>query len=181
MLLLRDVHHVTPWGECRAAFVTSDGAEIDTVDLTVERDILDVLLDPDPDALCAITVRGVRYDAMSLLVWAGGVSALGFLLLSLAFDPPGAQRAWTNASLTGWATVAYLAWGANLLGYWLWTRLLSRHPASRVSPLTLGMPLIGIAAGILLLGEEVTAWQWAGAALVMSALTFVMRGGPAAR
>ena len=128
-----------------------------------------------------LQMRGVRYDALSLLVWAGGVSALGFLLLSFAFDPPGAHRAWTNASLAGWATVAYLAWGANLLGYWLWTRLLSRHAASRVSPLTLGMPLIGLAAGILLLGEEVTPWQWAGAALVMSALGFVLRAGARSR
>ena len=128
-----------------------------------------------------LQLRGVRYDPMSLLVWSGGVSALGFLLLSLAFDPPGAQAAWMNASLSGWATVAYLALGANLLGYSLWTRLLSRHPASRVSPLTLGMPLIGIAAGILLLGEEVTAWQWAGAGLVLSALVFVMRAGSSAR
>jgi hypothetical protein len=63
MLLLRDVHHVMPWGECRTALVTGDGAEIDTVDLAVDRDMLDVLLDPDPDALCTTTVRGVRYDA----------------------------------------------------------------------------------------------------------------------
>ena len=33
-----------------------------------------------------------------------------------------------------------------------------------------------IVAGIVLLGERVTAWQWAGAVLVMSALIFVFRG-----
>ncbi|MFM8532208.1 MAG: EamA family transporter [Acidimicrobiia bacterium] len=128
-----------------------------------------------------LQMRGVRYDALSLLVWSGGVSAVGFALLSVAVDPPGAHAAWTNASLAGWATVAYLAWGANLLGYWLWTRLLSRHPASRVSPLSLGMPLLGIAAGILLLGEVVTEWQWAGAAMVMAAMGCVVRGEARAR
>jgi len=38
--------------------------------------------------------------------------------------------------------------------------------------------VFGIAAGILLLGETVTAWQWVGTAFVMSALGVVVRGGP---
>lgn len=125
----------------------------------------------------SLQMRGVRYDPISLLVWSAGVSTAAFLLLSLAFDPSGAQRAWTEASIAGWASIAYLAWGANLLCYGLWTRLLGRHPASRVSPLSLGMPVIGLAAGILLLDEQVTAWQWAGAGLVMCAMLFVLRAG----
>jgi len=61
MLLLRDVHYVRPWGECRPAFVTGDGAEIDTVNLTVERDIWDMLRDGCADA--SETAPGVQHDA----------------------------------------------------------------------------------------------------------------------
>lgn len=40
-----------------------------------------------------------------------------------------------------------------------------------------GVPLVGPAAGMLVLGEVVSAWQWAGTALVAAALGCVMLGG----
>jgi hypothetical protein len=40
--------------------------------------------------------------------------------------------------------------------------------------------VVGIVAGIVLLDERVTAWQWAGEALVVSALAFVMSSNSAA-
>lgn len=128
-----------------------------------------------------LQARGVRYDVMSLLVWSAAVAAAAFFMLSLAFDPAGTQRAWVDASFSAWASAAYLAWGANLLGYWLWTNLLARHPASRVAPLSLGMPLVGIAAGILLLGERIAPLQWAGAALVFVAMAVVVRDARSGR
>jgi O-acetylserine/cysteine efflux transporter len=39
------------------------------------------------------------------------------------------------------------------------------------------VPLVGLAAGMLVLGEVVSAWQWAGTALVAAALGCVMLGG----
>jgi O-acetylserine/cysteine efflux transporter len=72
--------------------------------------------------------------------------------------------------------VAYLGWCSTALAYGLWTSLLQRHPASRVAPFGLGVPVVGILAGVLVLGERVTAWQWAGAALVVSALASVVAG-----
>ena len=48
--------------------------------------------------------------------------------------------------------------------------------ASRVAPFSLGVPLIGLAAGIALLGEVVTPLQWAGALLVFCALGCVLFG-----
>jgi O-acetylserine/cysteine efflux transporter len=54
--------------------------------------------------------------------------------------------------------------------------LLKRFPASRVAPFSLGVPLIGLAAGILLLGEALAPLQWLGALLVFCALGFVLFG-----
>jgi O-acetylserine/cysteine efflux transporter len=65
---------------------------------------------------------------------------------------------------------------ATLLGYTLWTRLLNRHPANRVSPFSLGVPVVGLATGMLALGEVITLWQWAGIGLVMAALVCVLGG-----
>jgi O-acetylserine/cysteine efflux transporter len=70
--------------------------------------------------------------------------------------------------------VAYLGWVATITAYGLWTALLKRHPANRVAPFSLGVPAVGIAAGMGLLGEAVSGWQWAGIALVVAALACVM-------
>lgn len=124
--------------------------------------------------MCQLQRQGVRYDVLSLLVWSSAISALGFVLMSALRDPPEARWRWTDASLQGWLAVVYLGWGANVLAYWLWTSLLTRHPASRAAPFCLGLSVVGIVAGIVLLDERVTEWQWVGAALVMSALAFVI-------
>jgi len=73
--------------------------------------------------------------------------------------------------------VAYLGWVATIIGYSLWTGLLKRHPANRVAPFSLGVPVVGLATGMLVLGEVITPWQWAGIALVVAALGCVMLGG----
>ena len=75
-----------------------------------------------------------------------------------------------------WAGVAYLGWFATIAAYALWTGLLKRHPANRVAPFSLGVPVIGLAAGMLTLGETVSPWQWAGSACVVAALAVVMLG-----
>lgn len=128
-----------------------------------------------------LQLRGVRYDALALVVWSSAVSALAFLLLCLLFDDPSVRWNWTEASLGSWLSVAYIGWGANVVAYFLWTWLLTRHPASRVGPFSLGVPVVGILAGMLVLGEKVDSWQWAGSALVMSALVFVLLSGPKSR
>ncbi len=121
--------------------------------------------------------RGVKYDFLALMVWSGLVSGLTFAALSLAIDPPEVRWAWLDAPWPTWAWIVYMSWGANVLGYGLWTWLMGRHPASKVAPFSLGVPVIGLFAGILILGEVVTPWQWAGAVLVLLALVSVVAGG----
>jgi O-acetylserine/cysteine efflux transporter len=58
----------------------------------------------------------------------------------------------------------------SILAYTLWTRLLKRHSANRVAPFSLGVPVIGLAAGMLMLSEQVSRWQWAGIVFVIAAL-----------
>ena len=63
------------------------------------------------------------------------------------------------------------------MGYGLWTKLIQRYSANRVAPFSLCVPVIGLSTGMLVLGETVTSWQWAGAALVVMALVVVVWGG----
>jgi len=102
---------------------------------------------------------------------------LPFMVLSLWFDAPQERWRWLQADVWSWAAVAYLGWMATIAAYGMWTALLKRHPANRVAPFSLGVPAVGIAAGMGLLGERASSWQWAGIALVVMALGCVMFGG----
>ena len=133
-------------------------------------------------AMSSIVARRMQalyagYSPMALVVWSSCVAILPFVALSLAFDAPAIRWQWLHAQPSSWLAVAYLGWMATVHGYSLWTGLLQRHPANRVAPFGLGVPVIGLAAGMLVLGEVVTAWQWAGVTLIVAALACVMLGG----
>lgn len=133
-------------------------------------------------ALSNIVARQVQkvagsYSPLAFVVWSGLVAVLPFIALSALFDEPALYWRWLDASWTSWLSIAYLGWVASLVGYSLWTGLLKRHPANRVSPFALGVPIIGLAAGMLVLGEVITPWQWGGIALLAAALACVMLGG----
>jgi O-acetylserine/cysteine efflux transporter len=114
------------------------------------------------------------FDPLALVVWASVVPALSFIVLTLCFDTPEARWRWLQADAWSWAAVAYLGWVATIAAYGMWTTLLKRHPANRVAPFSLGVPAVGIAAGMGLLGESTSPWQWAGVVLVVAALACVM-------
>ena len=117
------------------------------------------------------------FDALQFVVWSSLVPILPFIALSMLFDPPEVRWAWLHAGAGAWAGVAYLAWLATLLAYAMWTGLFQRHPANRVAPFSLGVPLVGLAAGMGLLGERIGTWQWVGIGFVVAALLAVMFGG----
>ena len=117
------------------------------------------------------------YSPVSFVVWSSSVAVLPFVVLSLAFDAPDVRWQWLQARASSWAAVAYLGWAATIVGYSLWTGLLKRHPANRVAPFSLGVPVVGLATGMLVLNETITPWQWGGVALLAAALACVMFGG----
>ncbi|NVD74089.1 EamA family transporter [Duganella sp. BJB1802] len=118
-----------------------------------------------------------QFDVVGFMVWCSLVPILPFVGLSLAFDDPATRWSWTSAPLDTWISAAYLGWMATILGYAMWTRLLKRHPVNRVAPFSLGVPVVGISAGMIALGDVITGWQWAGIALIVASLICTMFGG----
>jgi O-acetylserine/cysteine efflux transporter len=117
------------------------------------------------------------FDVLSFMVWSSMTPVLPFIALTLAFDAPETRWRWMAAPWSGWLSVAYLGWIATILAYALWTGLLKRHPVNRVAPFSLGVPVVGLATGMIVLCEVITAWQWAGIVLVVAALACVLLGG----
>ncbi len=116
------------------------------------------------------------FEVMPFMVWCSLVPILPFMLLSFAFDDPATRWRWVGAPLSTWASLAYLGWFATILAYALWTGLLKRHPLNRVAPFSLAVPVVGISSGMIVLGDLITGWQWAGTALVVASLATVIFG-----
>jgi O-acetylserine/cysteine efflux transporter len=112
-----------------------------------------------------------HYDALPFIAWSSLFPILPFLALTTWFEgsrPVVSQLA--AAHWPAWAAVAYLALLATLLAYTLWTRLLQRHAAARVTPFSLLVPIVGLLAAGLFLGEWPNKLQWIGTAGVLAGL-----------
>lgn len=121
---------------------------------------------------------GKANDPLGFVVWSALVPIVPFVLLSTFFDSESGWPQWSQVGWTAWLSVLYLGWFATILSYALWTGLLKRHPANRVSPLSLGVPVVGLMAGMVALGEVLSPWQWAGVLFTLFALVFVFRPEP---
>lgn len=129
-----------------------------------------------------IVTRGLTahgpVDMFAFIVWASLVPPVPFLALSLLLEGPGAiGTALSGFSLRSTGAVLYLAWAATLLGYGLWSHLLSRYPANQVAPFPLLVPLVGLSAGWAVYGEALQAVHFAGGALLMAGLAVNLFGG----
>ena len=140
----------------------------------------------------AATPLGLALVIAAALSWAGGnhvakasgvTNMLGFVVWSSVFAVPPlvlaalALEGWrpvaaalAAASPGVWAAVAWQSVGNTLFGYAAWGWLLSRHPAATVTPLAMLVPVFGMSASALLLGEPLQPWKLAAAALVLGGL-----------
>lgn len=125
-----------------------------------------------------VTKRIGQVDMLGLVVWGSIVPPIPFYLLSYWLEGPDLiVSALQGISTSSILAVVYLAFVATLLGYYLWSRLLSRYPASQVAPFSLLVPIIGIASAAVFLDEQLTSFQLVGALLVMGGLAANVFGG----
>lgn len=112
-----------------------------------------------------------RPGVMSLVAWSALVPVLPFMLASYLLEGPQAMaQSLAHISLSTVLALCYLAYGASIIGYGIWGALLGRYETWRVAPLSLLVPVFGIASTALLLGERLSALQLAGAVLIMAGL-----------
>ena len=125
-----------------------------------------------------VTRKLGKVNLVGLVVWGSLIPPLPFLALSLWLEGPELiSQSLRSLGLDSLLVLAYLAFGATILGYGLWSRLLSRYPASQVAPFSLLVPVVGISSSALLLGERLGSLQMVGAALVMAGLLINVWGG----
>jgi O-acetylserine/cysteine efflux transporter len=143
-----------------------------------------------------VTLTGLAVVLSAAFFWAcanlvvkslGPVNMLHFMVWSSAFAVPPLlaiswfveghelmQSAITQATPLVWASVLWQALGNTLFGYGVWNWLLARHPAATVAPLALLVPVFGMGASALSLGESLPVWKLGAAALVLSGLAVIV-------
>ncbi|UGT52890.1 EamA family transporter [Nocardia asteroides] len=114
------------------------------------------------------------FDPLHLTLWMSVVPVLPLLALSMAVEGPGTGFRALGAAVTArdglpaLAALAYIAVLATVCGSGLWTYLMSRYPAGTVAPLSLLVPVVGIAAAWAVFGEEPSAAALIGGVIVIA-------------
>jgi len=110
-------------------------------------------------------------NMLAYVVWASLFSAPPLIALALLVEGwPAVSAGIANADARTWAAVAWQSIGNTLFGYAAWAWLLARHPAATVAPLSLLVPVFGMAASTIWLGEAMTPVKLTAAALVLGGL-----------
>ncbi|MDP2245861.1 EamA family transporter [Pseudomonas sp.] len=125
-----------------------------------------------------VTRKLGKVNLVGLVVWGSLIPPLPFLALSWFLEGPEViEAALRGINLNSILVLIYLAFGATILGYGLWSRLLSRYPVSQVAPFSLLVPVVGLTSSALLLDERLGPLQVLGALLVMLGLLINVCGG----
>lgn len=118
-----------------------------------------------------VSRRSSGVNMLGYVVWASLFSVPPLLAMSLIFEGwPAIKHGLVAADLATWAAVAWQSVGNTLFGYAVWGWLLSRHPAATIAPMSLLVPVFGMAASAVFLHEALPAWKLAAAGLVMAGL-----------
>ena len=118
-----------------------------------------------------LSAEGEKLNMMGVVVWSSLIPPVPLFLMACIMDTP--QIIWNSIlKLTPISifSIIYLALGATIFGYGIWSTLLGKYPASKISPLSLMVPITGLISAKLILGEDLTRLQWFGGLVIVGGL-----------
>lgn len=125
-------------------------------------------------ALGNLASRQAQTDRpLALVMWMTVVPPLPMLAVSLLFEGPEQIASALSASISweaipGWGGLVYTMVFGTLVGSGIWVWLMRRHPAGVVAPFSMLVPVVGILAAWLILGETPTWVELLGGVLVLA-------------
>ena len=105
-----------------------------------------------------------RYSPLVVASYTMLFGGLGALPLAL---PGFLDAGWADASGRAWEALAYSTLLVAAFGFWAWQRGVSQVGANRVLIYQYLITLVGVAAGVVLLGESLTANKVLGGAVIL--------------
>lgn len=111
-------------------------------------------------------------NPLHLTLWMAVVPPVPLLALSLLFEGPQSISASITTSMMpaavpAWIGLAYTVLIGTVFGSGAWVWLMKRHPAGRVAPFSMLVPVSGLATAALVLGETPGPLELTGGALVV--------------
>ncbi|MEQ8832118.1 MAG: EamA family transporter [Alphaproteobacteria bacterium] len=134
-------------------------------------------------AVAAVQIKQIgEIGPFALNGWMAAMAAPQLLAISFMVED-GHWEIMTNLSWLGRGAIFFQSVMVVIVGYGLWYGLIKRYPISRVIPLTLLLPVVGVASGVLILDEALTPYMIVGGVLVMIGVGIVtlrqaMRAAP---
>ena len=110
-------------------------------------------------------------NPLHLTLWMSVVVPVPMLALSLVSEGPARivaslAGAFGPSAVPAWVGLAYTCVLGTVVGSGIWTWLLARHPAGVVAPFSMLVPVFGILAAALVLGERPTWMELLGGVVV---------------
>jgi len=139
------------------------------------------------DALASVMLGALSWGISQAMVRAFGrddgpttIGALTLyaapqLLLASLFLESGQLASLQTATPDVWVAMLVLAIGGYVVAYSIWYGLMRRYRVDQVTPFALLMPLVGVLAGAIILGEHLSVWTVLGGLVVLGGLTFTLR------
>ncbi len=134
--------------------------------------------------LCCILVGAFAWSISNIIVKKSKATEIfGFLIWSSLFAP--IPLILLSYSLSGSQSVAYAfehfdryalmsvlfqVYPTTLFGYSVWNHFMQKYPVSMVAPLSLLVPVFGIASSVLMFHEELPTYKWIAILLILSGL-----------
>lgn len=118
-----------------------------------------------------VAKKAGKVDMLGFMVWSSLFAVPPLLLASFVFEGP--QRiaeGLAHATWFGWAASVWQGVANTLFGYGAWNWLLARYPAATISPLSLLVPIVGMASAAVWFGEPLPLWKIEAGALVLLGL-----------
>jgi len=115
-------------------------------------------------------------NMLNLIIWVAVIPPLPMAILSWQFE--GMDRIAASLSALSWngvLSVLYIAWASTIVAFSLWVYLLRLYSASVVAPFSLMVPIFGIAASAIILGEKLSLLEIVAGALTLVGLLCVVR------
>jgi O-acetylserine/cysteine efflux transporter len=116
-------------------------------------------------------------NPLHLTLWMSVVPPLPMLALSVIFEGPHRIAAsiagsFQPAAVPSWIGLAYTILIGTVVGSGLWVWLMSRHPAGRVAPFSMLVPVSGMSAAWVALGERPQPLEILGGMAVIGGVLF---------
>lgn len=121
------------------------------------------------------SIRAGKIQVFGFIAWSSLVAPAPLFALSWTLEDHAAiVQALTHPSLAVWGGAAFLAYGATMIGFGLWSWLLIRHPVAQIAPFSLLVPVFGLSGAALAFGETLTSATLAGIVVVLAGLAITI-------